>query len=848
MVQATLDLQEVLPENRECRHCRARLEESLSQVTGIEAAESGKGKLQVSFLPEVLRKEEVVSHARKVGREIEERYAHASLTLVGMDCADCARNIEKALLRLKGVPHAEVNFATSKLFVEYEPALLDVDGVVSSIKGIGYGVKREKGGRESLSFRLSGMDSSDEEVQIEREVRKVPGVEEVRVDFLSRRMEISYKGTVDVGEVLRAVGGMGYEARLESREEEAGGTSFWERHQRSLLTGCSGFFLLLGALSSYTGASPLQVSLLYGIGILSGGIPIARNGLATLFASRTLNISFLITIAALGAVVLGDWFEGAMVVFLFSLAGALEGYTLDKTRDAIRGLVEISPRVARVKRYDRWMEIPVREVRVGDIVAVQPGEKIPVDGRVRSGASAVNQASITGESLPVPKAVGDEVYAGTLNGKGRIEIEVTKEYQDTTLSKIIHLVEEAQSQKAPSQQFVDRFSRSYTPAVIAIAFLVTVLPPLFFGQPFRPWFYRGLVLLVVSCPCALVISTPVSIVAALGNAARNGVLIKGGAYLEELGSLSVVVFDKTGTLTKGIPRVTEVLPLDSIPPEELLSLAASLEAHSEHPLAEAVLRKAEEEGTPYLEVSDFQAVPGMGARGTIKGRVYHIGNVRLFQELEIPISEAAKKLMELQKEGKTTVLVGAEKELLGVIAIGDQVRETSQTAIQRLREEGIQKIVMLTGDNQHTAKAISDRLGVDEFSAELLPQDKVILVRELVQDYRKVAMVGDGVNDAPALATATVGIAMGAMGADVALETADIALMADDLSRLPYAIALSRKASGIIRQNITVSVLIKAVFIVAVVLGLVTLWMAVLVDMGNSLLVTLNGMRLSRFR
>ncbi|HBT47747.1 MAG TPA: cadmium-translocating P-type ATPase, partial [Peptococcaceae bacterium] len=561
------------------------------------------------------------------------------------------------------------------------------------------------------------------------------------------------------------------------------------------------------------------------------------------------NMSVLMTLALAGAMAIGEWREGAVVAFLYSLSEVLESWTIGRVRQSIHGLMAIAPRRARIRRADgKEMEIPVEEIGVGDIMVVRPGERIAMDGRILKGESAVDESPITGESMPVEKGAGDEVYAGSLNTYGFLEVEVTKLVQDTTLARILHLVEEAQSRRAASQVLVDRFAKVYTPVVLALAVGLGVLLPLLLGYPWEPWIYRGLALLIVACPCALVVSTPVAIVSAIGNAARKGVLIKGGLYLEEAAGLQAVAFDKTGTLTKGEPVVTDIVPLGPVSAEAVLQMAAALEARSEHPLAGAIKKAAETRGLEVVPSEDYTALPGRGGKGAVRGETIYIGNLRLFRELGIVDGPLAALVRRLQEEGKTAVVVGTEKEMLGIIAVGDEVREDSPAAIAGLKEAGIRRTIMLTGDNEATARSIAARAGIDEYRAELLPEDKVEALRDLLRRYRKVAMVGDGINDAPALAVATVGIAMGGAGTSAALETADIVLMADDLKKLPFIIRLSRAALNIIRQNIVFSLALKALAVLAVFPGWLTLWLAILADVGATILVTLNGMRLWNLR
>jgi Cd2+/Zn2+-exporting ATPase len=490
--------------------------------------------------------------------------------------------------------------------------------------------------------------------------------------------------------------------------------------------------------------------------------------------------------------------------------------------------------------------MPVDEVRVGDLIIVRPGEKIPLDGRVHEGSSHVNQAPVTGESLPAEKLRGDEVFAGSINGRGALEVEVTRLRRDSTLARIIHLVEQAQAQRAPSQTFVDRFARVYTPAVILLAIILAFVPPLAFGGDWSTWIYRSLVLLVISCPCALVISTPVSIVSALAAAARKGVLIKGGARLERLASVRCVAFDKTGTLTRGRLRVTDIVSVNGARPLDILALAASLESRSEHPIGRAILDRANDDALTLSPVASFQALPGRGAEGSVTGRPVVVGSHRLFEERQMCSPKAEEILDRLETAGRTSVMVGVNGAAVGVIGVADEIRESAADTIQMLRDQGIDHVVLLTGDHESAARALASSIGIDDFRAGLLPEHKLLAVQALRRQYGALAMVGDGVNDAPALAAADVGMAMGVAGSDAALETADIALMADELPKIPYARRLSRATSRNIRANISFSLALKAAFLVMAIAGTATLWMAVVADMGASLIVIANALRLLR--
>ncbi len=611
-------------------------------------------------------------------------------------------------------------------------------------------------------------------------------------------------------------------------------------------------FLFIGWYSAQmNGEESISSILAYGAAILVGGLNLFKTGIKNLFR-LDFDMRTLMTIAVIGAAMIGEWGEGATVVILFAISQVLEFYSMDKARQSIRSLIEIAPKEALIRRGNQEFTLEVDEIRIGDLLIVRPGQKIAMDGLVVKGLSSVNQAMITGESVPVSKTVDDEVFAGTLNEEGLLEVKVTKHVDDTTIAKIIHLVEEAQAERAPSQAFVDRFAKYYTPVIMLISLFVAVLPPLLFDGEWSMWIYQGLAVLVVGCPCALVISTPVSIVTAIGNAARNGVLIKGGIHLEEMGSIRAIAFDKTGTLTKGIPVLTDFLPHGNTDANEIFSIIAALENGSQHPLASAIMKKAEQEKLPYQDskIEDFSSLTGKGIKGRVNDKVYYVGNPHLFDEiLSGGISPNLKTtITDLQNKGKTVMVAGTATEILALLAVADEVRENSQSVIQKLHSLGIQKTIMLTGDNKGTANAIGQHVGVSDIQAELLPQDKLTFIKDLRHQYDRVAMVGDGVNDAPALAAATVGIAMGGAGTDTALETADIALMANDLGKLPFTLKLSRKALFIIKQNITFSLVIKLVALLLVIPGWLTLWIAVFADMGATLIVTLNGLRLLRVK
>lgn len=707
-----------------------------------------------------------------------------------------------------------------------------IDGLLNKI---------EEGFRRTV-FRVSGMDCGDCAAKLEKRLASMSGVRSAIINFGAGKLTIDH-AIADYA-IVQAVKHAGYGAikEADARHQPVTETIWW-KNARTLSTLISGILLAIATTLDWFGTTGNIVVLLYALTAVIGGFHAAKSGLYSL-RSLSLDMNFLMTVAIIGAAAIGEWSEGAAVAFLFSFGNTLQAYTLDKTRQSIRSLMELAPSEALVKRGKEEKRLPVEDIVIGDIVIVKPGERIGMDGIVLSGISAVDQATITGESIPVEKIAGDTVYAGTMNVHGALEITVTKNADNSTLAKISHLVEEAQAQKAPSQQFVDVFAKYYTPLVLMAAVGVIVLPTLFFNQPFAPWFYNGLVLLVISCPCALVISTPVSIVSAIGNASRRGVLIKGGAYLEQMGSVNAIAFDKTGTLTHGRPVVTDIVATNGFSEAEFLEMAAGIEKWSEHPVAHAVVERAK--GLELKAATHFKALVGRGAQAEIDGQLIYIGNLRLFEDLGYNLTQHGKTLADFERQGKTVMLVGAQNRIFGLIAVADTLREDSGKAITALHKAGMKHVAMLTGDNSRVAGAIAQKLDLDTFYSELLPEGKVSTIKTMVRDYGKVVMVGDGVNDAPAMAVATVGVAMGVAGSDVALETADVALMNDDLSKLSYIIKLSRKTVAIIKQNIAFSISIKAVFLLLLFLGMANLWLAVLADMGASLLVTLNGMRLMR--
>ncbi|MDP2310576.1 MAG: heavy metal translocating P-type ATPase [Pseudomonadota bacterium] len=565
------------------------------------------------------------------------------------------------------------------------------------------------------------------------------------------------------------------------------------------------------------------------------------------YAARSLrpDMNLLMTVAVSGALVLGEWFEAATVSFLFALSLAMEAWSVGRARRSVAALLRLAPERARVVRDGVEVEVEPAAVAPGTVFHVRPGERFPLDGRVEAGTSDVNQAPITGESVPVAKQKGDEVFAGTINGSGSLEVVSTKASTDTTLARIVRMVADSQARRSESEQWVDRFARVYTPVVFGLALAVAVLPPLLLGAAWDAWIYRGLVLLVIGCPCALVIATPVSIVAALAAAASHGVLLKGGRLVEVPASLRVLAIDKTGTLTEGRPRVVEVVPLGEHDARALLARAAAIESRSEHPIAVAVLDHARGLGVTPVPATDVRSVAGRGAEGRIDGRRFWVGSHRWLEESGLETSAIRERLLALSSAGRTVVVVGNETHVCGLLAVADAVRPGAAAAVAALKKE-IGHVVVLTGDNRATAEAVARAVGIDDVRAELLPADKVREVEALERQYGAVAMVGDGVNDAPALARASFGIAMGAAGTDVAIETADVALMGDDLAKIAWLVRHSRRTLRVIRANAAFALGIKAVFVVLTFAGVASLWGAIAADMGASLLVVFNALRLLR--
>ncbi len=833
MTPHALELDLVLPQEAECADCVGEVGRELARVAGIcsVAADVPRGLLEVQFDEAMLAVGDVETFARRAGAQAhcsahcpvalhdherldltvplpgEDDLERRVLHVLGMDCADCATKLETAVLREPGVAAADVSFGAATLAIAFDPRQASAESVAAAVRRLGY-------------------------------------------DTVERPGE------------LRA-----------ANSAPTRGRGFWLRDRRARLTLLSGVLVAAG-FAAQAWASTLAPALFL-LAVLAGGLYVVRAAFFSLRA-RQVDMNVLMTLAAAGAVAIGAWSEAALVVFLFGLGTALQAATMERTRRAIGGLMDLTPPTVTVLREGVEVVTPVAEVACGDEVLVRPGQRLAVDGVVLEGRAGANQAPITGEAAPVPKGPGDSVLAGSIVEKGSLRVRVTAGAGDNTVARIVHLVEEAQAQRAPAQSVVDRFASRYTPIVVSLAAAVAFVPPLL-GEPFGTWFYRGLALLIISCPCALVISTPVSILAALSRAARGGVLIKGGIHLEQAAKVRAVAFDKTGTLTAGRPVVTDVIPLrQAADAAAVLSLAAAIERLSEHPLARAVVEAAaspspedsgcacgdhDEDGdapagaacctagdpprAPRWRVDRFRAIAGKGVRAEIDGRLHFVGRPGLLgrHAADPRLREAVDNL---ERQGKTAIVLGDEQGVIGVVGISDPLRPGAPEAIRRLEGLGMKRITMLTGDNPATAQAIAAAAGIADVRAGLMPADKVAAADELRGLYGVVAMIGDGVNDAPALAAASLGVAMGVAGTDVALETADIVLMGDDLAAVPQTIRLARRTRRVVWENIVFSIAVKTLFLVLAPLGLATLWLAVFADMGTSLLVTANGLRLLR--
>jgi Cd2+/Zn2+-exporting ATPase len=795
MPEKTVELETrvLLPEVTDAHdECLIRLQDALRARRGITHVhlerDGGKPRVCIHYNPNQISLKSVERTARKAGAKLSGRYRHEQIPFEGMDTADEAPHLRRALERIPGMLHANVNYAAGLIFAAYDTRVLQPETIAE--------VLREQG------IRPLGWPPEPEDHAHEHDHGSAPA-------FLPH----------------------------------------WVQERWTLiLVALAGLFLLTGWAGETFFGMPENVALAFFVlAYLAGGYDIATHALPGLLRGR-FDTDVLMLAAAGGAAVLGEWAEGAFLLFLFSLGHAGEHYALDRARNAVNALGQLMPKTAQVRRGGQIVTLPVAQVRIGETVIVRPGDRVPVDGRVRSGQSAVDQSPITGESVPVSKAPGDEVFAGTINQENALEVTVTRLAKDNTLARVMRLVAEAQSQQSPTQRFTERFTRWFVPAVLVFVALVIAVPPLVNWMPLEESLYRGMLLLVAASPCALALGTPASVLAGIAQAARNGVLIKGGAHLENLGAVQVMAFDKTGTLTEGNFRVTDLIPLDGTRPEDLLQLAAGVEQHSNHPLALAVVESAKGRGLSIPQAEKLENVAGRGVISAVDGVPVWIGSPALFEgEPHAPDLQVIQTIESLEAQGKTAMLVRRGARYLGILALADTPRPGVRETLRRLRDLGIRKLVMLTGDNAAAARQVAQQAGVTDVRAGLLPEDKLAAIRELQAEHGPVAMVGDGVNDSPALATAAVGIAMGGAGTAVALETADVALMSDDLGKLPFAVGLSRASRAVIRQNLAISLGVIGLLIVSSVFGWVALSGAVVLHEGSSILVVLNALRLLRY-
>jgi Cd2+/Zn2+-exporting ATPase len=780
--------------------CLCHLESALQNQRGILRAHIKYDKkppqLCLHYNPNLISLATVQRIAREAGSAFTNRYRHETIPFAGMDTADAATGLAQSLEKLPGMLHASVNYAAGLAFIAYDTQQLQQPSIRQAIQQLGY--------KPLTGTAVAPAEPEETDEQEDHDHGSAPA-------FLPHWMQERWT---------------------------------------LILVALAGLFFLTGWLGERFFEMPENIFLVfYILAYIAGGYDIATHAIPGLFKGH-FDTDVLMLAAAGGAAILGEWAEGAFLLFLFSLGHAGEHYALDHARNAVNALGQLMPKTARVKRGDQIMEEPVARLLVGDVVIVRPGDRVPVDGEVVSGSSAIDQSPITGESVPVEKAAGDAVFAGTINQEAALEVRITRLAKDNTLSRVMQMVAEAQSQQSHTQQFTQKFTAKFVPAVLIFVVLVTSVPPIFGWMPLQDSFYRAMLLLVAASPCALALGTPASVLAGIAQAARNGVLIKGGVHLENLGNLNVMAFDKTGTLTEGKFQVTNVVPLNGAGTDELLRITASVEQQSNHPLALAIVRTAQEQGLELPAANGLENVTGRGVKSEVDGDLVLIGSLKLFRETDGHAldDQVIQTVAQFENEGKTTMAVSHGGQFLGVLALADIPRPGVKDTLQQLLNLGVQKSIMLTGDNHDVARQIAKEVGVTDVQAELLPEDKLAAINQLQQTHGAVAMTGDGVNDAPALATATVGIAMGGAGTAVALETADVALMADDLSKLPFAVGLSRASRAIIKQNLGVSLGVIALLLVTSVIGVMDLSWAVVLHEGSSIVVVLNALRLLGYR
>lgn len=767
---------------------------------------------------------------------------------------ECLNRLETSVQNQKGIlrAHLERDKSPVCLCLHYDPNLLGIEQVRRMAERAGAGIANRY---HHLSTLIEGMDCSDCVTVIEHSVGRMDGVLAVNVNYAASNMRVEYdKHKIDRPVIEKRVRSLGYEI------PEEGLRSWYKENRKLVFSLTAGLLVLIGWLGqTFFGLPVIAATVLYIAAYIFGGWDISQHAWHAI-KEKHFDTDLLMVMAALGAAALGEFAEGALLLFLFSLGHALEERALDRARAAVRALADLAPKIALVRRDGKEQELPVESLHLDDVVIVRPGVRIPVDGIILTGNSGIDQSSVTGESLPVDKAPGDQVFASTVNGESALEVKVTRLAKDSTLARVMKMVEEAQAQKSPTQQTVEKFERVFVPAVLIVTALIIVVPPLF-GFPFRVSFLRAMTLLVAASPCALALGTPASILAGVAQAARNGVLIKGGVHLENLGRLKAIAFDKTGTVTHGKPEVTDIVVFPTSgaalsasqskgwKEADLLSLTAGAESRSAHPLAQAVVRSAQTQGLPVSVMDEVESLTGRGLRAVSNGKTIWVGNQKLMDEAGVTLSaESVSRAESLQQMGKTLMWVAVEKNAVGLIALADTLRREAAPTMKALKRAGMAHTIMLTGDNARSASAIASEVGLTEFRADLMPEDKLTVIRELVNQYGQVAMIGDGVNDAPALANATVGIAMGGAGTDVALETADVALMGDDLSKLPFAVGLGRATRAIIMQNLFISLGVIAFLVVTSLMGFVSIGIAILFHEGSTLVVVANALRLLGYK
>ena len=798
-----LETNVVLPGVEADDACLTRLVTVLRDQKGVAEAHIHEQKLCLHYDPNLISVERLQKLGKEAGAEILKRYDHRLLSITGMPQGTNVSHIESAVQKLPGVTHVAVSYAAQTMKVEFDSTRTKLDDVLSGARKLGFRVTDKEAHDHSDH---EGHDHDDHDDKGGGHAGHNHGPVDPNASWFVRNRDV----------VL------------------------------SVLCGILGLSAYLG--QSHFGLPASGATALYMAAYLAGAYELAGHTLPTILRGK-FDVEFLMLVAALGAAALGQWPEGTLLLFLFSIGHALEGYAMDRARKAIEALGSVTPKTARVRRDGQEIEINVSELRVGDQALVRPGDRIAVEGVISKGSSAVDQSPITGESVPVEKAPGDNVFAGSINGDGSLEVEVKKLAKDTTMARVIKMVEEAQTQKSPTQTFTDKFERILVPAVLVVVAIAAVAPPLLGWLPWKVAISRALSTLVGASPCALALATPSAVLAGIAQAARNGVLIKGGVHLENLGLLSAIALDKTGTITRGKPEVTDIFATEGFSEKELLRLAASVEVRSSHPLAQAVVARARQDQLELAPAGDLKNLQGRGVESEVEGKKIRIGNHKMFDEAGISVAPEVKaRLDKFSESGKPIMIVGVDDQVAGVLALADQIRPETPKALQALRKAGIQSLIMLTGDNARVALSIAEAAGVTEVEADLLPEDKVKKVQELLKKYGMVAMVGDGVNDAPALANATVGIAMGSGGTDVALETADVALMGDDLAKLPFAVALSRQSRAIIRQNLFISLAVIGLLIPSTLFGYTGIGLAVFFHEGSTLLVVFNALRLLAFK